>query len=129
MKREVLASLNFIIYVMLPYMAIRIVMEKYPGVISPHTAILTMAYFIALFVFSLLSIYSSYDSLPTILSVVTTMIYIQLVLSNISLKVQGAVLSINLSEMLMLLYILLSLKIVASIYSDVKQKYLSSTTD
>nr|AAZ32498.1 hypothetical protein [uncultured euryarchaeote Alv-FOS4] len=122
-------AIYFMIYVIAPFAALRAIMTKYPTVISPSTATITMIYFLLLFTFSIITLYTKYSSIPTALSVIATIVYLQLLVSHIHLKISGAYISINMSTMLLLIYILLLLKMIVSIYSDTKQKHLSSTAD
>nr|AAZ32469.1 hypothetical protein [uncultured euryarchaeote Alv-FOS1] len=122
-------AINFMIYIVLPFIGLRLLMLKYPELVGGTLAMITMIYFVTLFLFSVLAVYSRYSSVPTVLSVVTTIIYMQFALSHINFRMSGADISVNMSTMMLLLYILLSLKMLVSIYSDTKQKYLSPSND
>ncbi len=129
MNREAHIAMNFMIYVILPFAGLRAVMMNYPGVVEPFMAEITMLYFLFLFVLASLSLYLRYPSLCTVISVAVSIVYINFALTSVRFFVDGAKISVNLSAMLLVLYILLSVKILVSVYSDVKQKHLSSSAD
>ncbi len=133
MKKVTLLWGYFLIYIIFPALFLHFVMMKYPKLISSTTSLITMLYLFSLFVFSILQIYIKWKSIPTGLSVVSTILYLNFIFPEIKMNYMGANIVINLHDFLLIIYSLLTLKIILSIYYDIKEKHLSSmkeyTTD
>ena len=116
----------FLIYILLPALFLHYAMMKYPNLISSTTALITMFYLFSLFVFSILQLYIKWKSVPTGLSVISTIVYLNFIFPQIKMNYMGANIVINLHNFLLIIYLLLILKIILSIYYDIKEKHLSS---
>ncbi len=116
----------FLIYILLPALFLHYAMMKYPNLISSTTALITMFYLFSLFVFSILQLYIKWKSVPTGLSVISTIVYLNFIFPQIKMNYMGVNIVINLHNFLLIIYLLLILKIILSIYYDIKEKHLSS---
>ena len=114
-----------LIYILLPALVLHYAMLKYPNVISSTTVLITMVYLFSLFVISILQLYTKWKSIPTGLSVMATILYINFIFPTIKMNYMGASIVISFQNLIMIMYFLLILKIVLSVYYDIKEKHLS----
>ncbi len=129
MKREVTAGLYFLVYIALPAGILHFIAAKYPEIGNSQIPMITMLFLLILFVMSIVSLYTKYTSIPTAISVIATIIYMNAVFSNMHISLMGANITIKMQTLLMIIYALLAVKIIIAIYSDVKQKSLSLSDD
>ena len=125
MKRETYLWASFVFYILLPALFLHAVMVKYPGIISQTSAFFTMLYFFIIFVLAISRLYTRWKSVPGVLSIITTMFYLNYLSSVLRIEYMGANIIINLRRFIFLLYLFLILKAILYIYYDVKEKHLS----
>ncbi len=125
MKRETTIGLYFLIYVALPAVILHAIALKYPEIGNSNVPLYTMFYLIILFISSAIGVYTRYSSIPTAISVAATIIYMNYVLSRMSIQIMGASITIEMRNLLLIIYALLTLKIFLAVYADYKQKGLS----
>ena len=125
MRRETAIGVYFLVYVALPAVVLHAIALKYPEIGESSIPLYTMIYLVLLFVSSSIGTYTRYSSIPTAISVVATIVYMNYVLSRMDLQVMGASITIEMRNMLLMIYALLALKIFLAVYADYKQKGLS----
>lgn len=128
MKRELAAGLYFLIYVGIPTVALHYITQKYPGLISNNAITITMLFLLTLFLSATVALYIRYTSIPTAISIIAAIIYLNILYSSMSFTVIGANISLKMQNLLLIIYALLTVKIILAIYSDLKQKHLSLST-
>jgi len=129
MNREVNVAVYFLIYLAIPAMILHYIELEYPGVVESFVVLITMLFLLILFVASSIALYVRYETIPTVIGVIATVIYSKYVFANVHLSIMGAVISVNFQNILTIIYALLVIKIILAVYSDMKQKHLSLKND
>ena len=129
MNREVNVAVYFLIYLAIPAMILHYVELEYPGIVESSVVLITMLFLLILFVASSIALYVRYETIPTMIGVIATVIYSKYVFANVHMTIMGAVISVNFKNILTIIYALLAVKIILAIYSDMKQKHLSLKND
>ncbi len=110
------------IYLLIPMYLLLLASDKYPEIITRSVLLTTLIYLVTLFILSVMQIFVRWKSIPSVGIFIATVFYMNLMLSNMKFKYQSAVITIDLGNLLFIIYILLSLRTALVIWDDLKNR-------
>ncbi len=125
MKKYLQITVYSFIYLVLLLLLLLFAQKKYPEIVTWNLITVSMIYLATIFTLSTAQIFVKWKSVPSAGILIATILYMNFVMSNISINYHGTLIQINLSNILILLYAILILKTLMLIYDDIKQEKIT----